>query len=340
MSVFKRLQISPSLPRLPIVHHIEFKENYKYKQPFIYQINVAYHEKVKNQLADLEKKGIIEIGTSEFAALLCVVPKANTSNLRLCRDFRAINLCTRSDRYPLPRIYDIKQKVQGYIFSVLDLKDGFYQIPIHPEDKHKTAMQTPFGLYVYNRMPFGLRNAPPTFQRFLDRILVKLENVVAYVDDVIIYSNTYDEHIVHLHKLFERLEEFGLIINFKKSHFFQTEVTYLGFVINARGYRPSEVVIPKIDKLEAPVDKEGVQKFMGIVNYYREHMPGMVEFGSKMYHLVKKYVRFHWTEEHQKEFEVLKHMCQERLLLVPFRVGIHSSLYTDASCVACGAVLI
>ena len=128
--------------KVPIVHHIEFEENYKYKQPFIYRINVAYHEKVKNQLADLEKKGIIEIGTSEFAAPLCVVPKANTSDLRLCGDFRAINLCTRPDLYPLPRIDEIKQKVQGYIFSVLDLKDGFYQIPIHPEDKHKTVLDS------------------------------------------------------------------------------------------------------------------------------------------------------------------------------------------------------
>ena len=326
--------------KIPIVHHIEFADDCKYKQPFIYRINVAYLEKVKAQLDDLEKQGIIEIGTSEYAAPLCVVPKANSTELRLCGDFRAINLCTRPDKYPLPRIDEIKQKVTGYVFSVLDLTKGFYQIPIHPGDKHKTAMQTPFGLYVYNRMPFGLRNAPPTFQRFMDRILVKLDNVIAYIDDVIIYSNTYEEHLEHLDKLFQRFEEYGLIINFKKSHFFQTEVTYLGFVINARGYRPSSTVIPKFDKLEPPVDKEGVQRFMGIVNYYREHMPGMAEFGTKLYDLVKKYVKFKWTAEHQQEFEILKQMCQERLLLVPFRVGVLASVYTDASCVACGAVLV
>ena len=326
--------------KIPIVHHIEFSEEIKYKQPFIYKVNLAYHEKVKKQLDELERQGIIEIGVSEYAAPLCVVPKANTTELRLCGDFRAINACTRPDRYPLPRIDEIKQKVTGYVFSVLDLKNGFYQIPVALQDKQKTAMQTPFGLYVYNRMPFGLRNAPPTFQRFMNKVVEKLEHVIVYVDDIIIFSNSYDEHVGHLHKLFERLEYYEMIVNFKKSHFFQTEVTYLGFVINARGYRPSQVVIPKFDKLEPPVDKEGVQKFMGIVNYYREHMPHMAEFGTKMYDLVKKYVKFRWTPEHQKEFEVLKKMCQERLLLVPFRVGTPAEVYTDASCVACGAVLI
>ena len=277
---------------------------------------------------------------SEYAAPLCVVPKANSTDLRLCGDFRAINACTKPDRYPLPRIDEIKQKVHGYIFTALDLKDGFYQIPLHPKDKPKTAMQTPFGLYVYNRMPFGLRNAPPTFQRFMNEVLKKLDNVIVYIDDIIIFSNSYEEHITHLHQVFERLEYHELIVNFKKSHFFKTEVTYLGFLINARGYRPSQVVIPKFDKLEPPVDKAGVQKFMGIVNYYREHMPHMAEFGSKMYDLVKKYVKFRWTPEHQAEFDILKKMCQERLLLVPFQVGTAAEIYTDASCVACGAVLV
>ena len=326
--------------KIPVVHYIEFEDDYKYKAPFIYKVNIAFHDKVKAQLAELEKKGIIEVGNSEFAAPLCVVPKANSDELRLCGDFRAINQCTRPDRYPLPRIDEIKQKVNGYVFSVLDLKNGFYQIPIYEGHKHKTAMHTPFGLYVYNRMPFGLRNAPPTFQRFMDRVIQQLDNVIAYVDDVIIYSSSYEDHLVHLHNLFERFNTYQLIINFKKSHFFQTEVTYLGFLINSRGYRPSQLVIPKFDKLEPPIDKEGVQRFLGIINYYREHMPNMSEFGSHLYGLVKKYVKFRWTEEHQKEFEVLKKMCQERLLLVPFRVGVPAAVYTDASCMACGAVLV
>ena len=318
-----------------VTHTIEVKDGYK--RPYIYQIPRAYQEEVYDKIKDMESKGIIQIGRSEFCAPMTVAKKKN-GKLRLCGDFRALNKVTVPDLYPLPRIDKIKQDVRGYVFSVLDLKEGFYQIPIEEQDKAKTGMRTPWGLYVYNRMPFGLRNAPPTFQRFMDAVVSGLENTIVYVDDVIVYSHDYQQHEEHLKKLFARLQKYGLIINEDKSHFFQQKVEYLGFEITPQGYRPMETILPRVKAMAPPVDKKGVQKFIGLINYYRGHIPGLAEIAAPLYDLMNSKKRFQWDQNKQVAFDLVKEKIQERIVLVPFRKGAKLSLYTDASKVAAGAV--
>ena len=320
-----------------VTHTIEVKEGYK--RPYIYQIPRAYQEEVYEKIKDMEAKGIIQIGKSEFCAPMTVAKKKN-GKLRLCGDFRALNKVTIPDLYPLPRIDKIKQDVRGYVFSVLDLKEGFYQIPIEEQDKAKTGMRTPWGLYVYNRMPFGLRNAPPTFQRFMDSVISGLENTIVYVDDVIIYSMMWLNIRNICFDLFARLEQYGLIINEQKSHFFKQKVEYLGFEITPCGYRPVEMILPRVKAMAPPIDKKGVQKFIGLINYYRSHIPGLAEIAAPLYDLLNSKNDSIGMKQNKSRLIWSNRRYRKESCLVPFRKGAKLSLYTDASKVAAGAVLL
>ena len=244
------------------------------------------------------------------------MPKKD-SKLRLCVDYRALNKVTVPDNYMLPRIAYIKQHLRGNIFSALDLKEGFWQVPVLERDVHKTAMATPWGSYEFVRMPFGLRNAPPTFQRFVNMVLHGVENIFVYIDDIIIFSRTYDEHIIHLDTVFQRLHQHGLIINTVKSKFFRTKVEYLGYEFSPLGYQPLESAWPNIEKFPVPKDRMDVQSFIGKVNYYRAHIPNLAEIAAPLYALTKKEKSFNWTDEHTTAFNRLKILFQERIVLSP-----------------------
>ena len=151
----------------------------------------------------------------------------------------------------------IKVLVKGNVFSVLDLKEGFHQVAMKESDKEKTAFMTPFGLMQCVMMPYGLKNSPPTFQRFMNHVLRDVPRVFVYVDDIIVYTDTYEEHIEILRMVLARLKEHGLILNSDKSHFISSKVEYVGMEFGPGGYRPPQAVIPKMDKYIAPVDKKG-----------------------------------------------------------------------------------
>ena len=164
------------------------------------------------------------------------VQEKSDGSIRPCGDYQAINNLTLPDIYPLPRRDEIVQRISGNIFFILDLKDGYFQIPIRQEDRHKTAITTPSGVYQFTRIPFGLRNAASTFQRFMDRLLGDLEFVVCYIDDIIIYSQNLEEHFKNLSEVLERLEENGLIINTKKCEIAIKTVEFLGFEYSQGNY--------------------------------------------------------------------------------------------------------
>ena len=322
--------------KVPIEHKIETKGNFKV--PYIYQVPRAYYEEAKAKLRDMEAKGMIKQGKSSYVSPMTCAKKKD-GRLRLCGDFRQLNKITIPDRYPIPRIDEIKQNVRGNVFTAIDLKEGFYQISIAENDQPKTAMQTPFGMFIYLRMPFGLRNAPPTFQRYMTMVVSGMENVQVYIDDIVVYTQTYEHHKEVLWELFRRLAEHGLVINSEKSKFFRQQIEYLGYEITPSGYRPLEVILPKVEKIPTPQKKEDIQMFMGIVNYYRNHMAGLAHVAAPLYELINKGVRFKWEERHQKAFDAVKEKIRKRIKLVPFRKDGEHVLYTDASQVAAGAVL-
>ena len=174
-----------------------------YKRPFCYRLPEFYHVEAKEKVDNMLSQGILRASSSPYASPMVCAPKKD-GTLRVCTDFRHLNDITIADRYVMPRIDDIKRSIRGHVFSTIDLREGFYQIPIEEPDIPKTAMSTPWGLFEYVRMPFGLKNAPATFQRFLNHVTHQLENVSVYIDDLIIFSNTVEEHFQHLFHLFER----------------------------------------------------------------------------------------------------------------------------------------
>jgi hypothetical protein len=201
---------------------------------------------------------------------------------RPCGDFRRLNLVTTPDSYPLPNIMDFAVKMAGCsVFSKIDLRKGYHQIPVHPSDVPKTAITTPFGLFEYLRMPFSLRNAGNTFQRMMDRILAGLDFCFWYLDDVIVASPSHQQHLLHLEQLFTHLQAHGLVINLEKFSFAASNVTFLGHEVSAAGAKPLQSHVEAIDSFPLPGTFKQLQAFLGLVNFYRLSCRGRLEFSSR-----------------------------------------------------------
>ena len=221
----------------------------------------------------LEKEGIIRRSNSGWASPLHMVQKSDKS-WRPCGDYRRLNLITEDDCYPLPNMADITSSLAGAtIFSKLDLKKGYHQIPVHPSDVKKTAIITPFGLFEFLRMPFGLKNAGMSFQRFMDRILGGLPFVLIYLDDILVASPDRKTHAVHLRTVLQALRENGLVLNRGKCEFFRSEVEFLGLRVTAGGVAPLPDQISAVADFPQPATIKELQAFLGAVNFYRQFIP-------------------------------------------------------------------
>jgi len=228
----------------------------------------------KAEFAAMEAQGIVRRGNGEWSSPLHMVRKSD-GTWRPCGDYRLLNLATKPDLYPPPHMEDLTAKLAGCtIFSKLDLRKGYYQVPVAPEDVEKTAIVTPFGLYEFLRMPFGQRNAGQTFQRFMDQVMSGLPNNFTYLDDVMVASRTTEEHRQHLKDTLARLEEHGLVLNKQKCSFYQKQVEYLGHLVSAEGISPLPAKVKAIEEMASPTTKGGLLSFLGSVNFYRRFIRG------------------------------------------------------------------
>lgn len=307
-----------------------------------YRLPPAKQALLKEELEKLITQDIIEECDSPYAAPVVMVPKKD-SGIRICIDYRQLNAKTVPDRYPLPRIDDLLHSTkQAKIFTTLDLKSGYYQVPVRTEDRDKTAFITPFGIYRFKRLPFGLRNAPSTFQRMIDHMKAGLPGVsmLAYLDDLIVYSDTYDDHIEDLNKVFKRLRQFRLRINRSKCTFAGTEVKYLGHIINAEGIQPDSDKVAAIQKMREPKNVKELLSFVQTCSWFRRFIPNFANVARPLTNLTKKDTPWIWEEEQASSFSTLKKMLISPPILQQADPDGTYILRTDASAYALGACLL
>ncbi|KAF9761847.1 Transposon Ty3-G Gag-Pol polyprotein [Nosema granulosis] len=244
-----------------------------HKRPYPVPLNQI--QAVKDEIARLIALDVIQESKSVYASPAFTIPKKN-GKTRLVIDYRELNKKTVKLGYPFPGIqYTLIDLKGARFFSQLDLNMGYYQIEIAEKDRYKTAFVLPFGHYEFKRMPFGLCNAPREFQKIMTNKLKEFNFVKIFLDDILIFSKTAEEHENHIEKVLKKLHEEGISVNYEKSSFMNKEVKYLGKIIDERGIRPDTTVLLNLDKLAVPRNRKGLMQLLGIINWFRDHVPGL-----------------------------------------------------------------
>ena len=306
-----------------------------------YRTPLLKRQAISKAVDDMLTQGIIQPSCSPWASPVTLVPKADGS-IRFCVDYRKLNQVTKKDRYPLPQLADIHDGMVGAtIFSTIDLKSGFHQINVDPNDREKTAFICHKGLFEFVRMPFGLANGPSHFQRIMDYVFRDLLGVcvMVYIDDIVIYSKSMSEHLSHLETVFNRLSQHGLQVKAEKCKFALTEIKLLGFVLDQRGIRANPEKTSAISSMPDPRTVKQVRSFLGMTGYYRQCIPHYAELPQPLTALTKKRRRFDWNSQCQAAFDSLKRaLVSDSIFRYP-RVDLPYKLYTDASDLCVGAIL-
>ena len=300
-------------------------------------------EKLSVAKAELEKLvelGVCYRGKSEWSSPLLVTTKPN-GGWRVCGDYRRLNNLTKDDRYPVRSLMDFTADLSGKsIFSKIDLMKGYHQIPVAEGDICKTAVITPFGLFIFPRCPFGLKNAGQDFQRLMDAILGDLPRVYVYIDDILVASENPEQHLADLEEVFKTLSANGLVIQRSKCVLGVPSLDFLGYKVDATGISPLPDRVEAIRSTTPPTTVKELQRFLGMLGYYRRFIP---KAANHLYHLFEalkgKPKSLTWTLECQQSFDATKEALASAALLFHPRPGAQLALTTDASDKAVGGVL-
>ena len=323
-----------------VCHHLDIGRSSPVKQ-YARRMPYSLRGPVEEAIKDMLERKIIRPSVSPWASPVVLVKKKEGS-YRFCVDYRRLNALTKTDVYPLPRIEDYLDALSGVrYFSTLDLAARYWQVPMHPDSVEKTAFVSHAGSYEFLVMPFGLKNAPATFQRLMANVLAGLPQRVCmdYIDDILVVGQTFEEHLENLRTVLQRLREAGLKLKPSKCDLLKTEVQYLGYVVSADGIKIDPRKTQAVRDFPVPKNVRSLREFLGLTSYYRRFIDGYSRMAKPLYQLTKKDVPYSWSPAHQQAFERLK----ERLTAVPVLVYPNFTmpflLETDASRDGLGAVL-
>ena len=307
-----------------------------------YRIPPRWKEEVIGQIDQLLKLGIIRPSASPWSSSVVTVGKKD-GGVRICIDFRAVNSITQPDPYQMPLIEEILDMLASAKFiSKIDLNKGFHQIPIEPADIPKTAFCTPWGKFEFCVMPFGLRNGPAVFQRMMDKLLHEDQDMSrVYIDDIAVFSSSWEEHCSHIARVLGRLRKAGLTANVKKCQWGQTKCEFLGHVVGNGKVTPAELKVKAVKDFQQPQTKKQIRQFLGLTGYYRRFVQNYAEHSFELTEATRKSApeRVCWTDVMFDEFMYLKDaLCSIPSLTLPL-ISDQFVLQTDASVVGLGAVL-
>jgi hypothetical protein len=295
-------------PKRKVVHTIPTQEGVAPPARPMYRLSPLEYEEMKRTVQELLDKGYIEPSCSPYAAPILFVAKKDSS-LRMVCDFRALNKQTIKSKWPMARADDLFDKLSGAtVFSALDLASGYHQVRIADEDVPKTAFRTPLGLVQWRVLPFGLSNAPATFSSVLAEVFGPAFSsfTCVYLDDILVFSKSVEEHTKHLKMVLDRLREYKLYAKLSKCSFFQKEVHFLGHVVRAGEIAMDPAKIQSVQNWPAPKDVHQLRSFLGLANYFRRFIKSFAHITAPLNELTHKEVQFNWSEQHDAAFNQVK----------------------------------
>lgn len=323
--------------------HIDLMvDKYCYKRP--YRCTTEDRKEIESQISKLLSKNLIEESYSPFAAPVTLAyKKEDEKKTRLCIDFRELNKIVMPQSQPFPLIEDLMVKtVNCKYFSTFDINSAFWSIPLKIEDRYKTAFVTQEGHFQWTCLPFGLKTAPAIFQRILSNILRKhklCSFAVNFIDDILIFSKTFKEHIEHLSKLLEAIQSEGFRLKFSKCAFANNYAKYLGHIIENNSVRPLKDYLTAVKNFPVPETRKNIRQFLGKINFHHKFVPHSAIILDPLHNLLRKDVKFIWSAECQESFDKIKELLCSKPILNIFDPELPIIIYTDASIKGVGAVL-
>ena len=323
-------------------HHIKIDPTYK---PVIHpprKIPVTIRKKVKDELARMEQLGVIERihEPADWVNSMVTVMKPN-GKLRICIDPRDLNKAIKREHYPMRTIEEIVSRMpNAKVFSVLDASSGFWQVKLDRDSAKLCTFNTPFGRYMFTRLPFGISSAPDVFQSIMSEMFEDIDGVEVVVDDLLIWGETEEEHDIRLKQVLERAKRRNVKLNRDKSQIKREQISYVGHVIGKDGIKPDPKKVEAIVKLNAPTGKEELQRFLGMTTYLAKFIPNYSQVSAPLKILLEKSTEWHWAAEQEASFQKLKNLITNAPVLKFFDPKKPTSISVDASSKGMGAVLL
>ena len=334
-------EVFPDVPSKTnlIEHDVDVGDSAPIKQ-HPYRVSPMKKELLDKEVQYMLENDIIEESQSNWSSPCILVPK-HDGGFRFCTDFRKVNDKTKSDSFPIPRIADCIDQIGNAKFvSTFDMLKGYWQVPLTQRAREVSAFVTPSGLYQYKVMPFGMKNAPATFQRMVNKLVRDIDGCEGYIDDVVIFSDNWSDHIRQIERFFQIMREAKLTINLMKSEFGKATVKYLGHIVGQGQVRPLDAKIQTIVKYPIPTSRKELARFLGMAGYYRNFCLNFSDIAALLTNLLSKKVKFVWTDDCQMAFDKVKLLLQKSPVLKSPDYEKPFKLIIDSSDVGTGSVLV